>query len=200
MGLSLITLRTCHFPLKYVINGKIKDLVVSSPWIAQWILALLNHKIKVENMNTPLVMPYGNIVNKLDSDSYIVTNHKCLLECTKPQNIGIFMAGLDYVPKELQKSDIIWFIDGSSYYVDRVQKTGYVAIQVDTDREHEITWVVNGGCNFTSAQTAELVAIIILLLLPAWEYFLIVTGLYGLCQIGYLYGKVKVIAPQMVRQ
>lgn len=106
-------------------------------------------------------MLYGIIVDYMKVDPDFNLNHECPVDCSNTQATSIFTAGLEYTLEELQKLDIIWFTDGSSYYVKRTQYTGYTETQIDANQDHKITWVINGKCNFTSAQAAELMAIIV---------------------------------------
>ncbi|CAM5141610.1 unnamed protein product [Natator depressus] len=146
VGLSPVLVKTSHSPAKYVLAGKNNDGHVSNPRLAKWTLALLNKKNIVTNgKKVPSLspVPCGLIIEG--------EQHDCPLPEIPPEG-PIFQGGV-ILSEIMDRVDVIWLVDGSSFYKKGKVYMGYAAVRISNEK------VFKGQCLPHLAHTAEIVVV-----------------------------------------
>lgn len=124
LQLAPVLLKTSHCPMKQVLTGKINDGHVSSPWLVKWTLALLKKNVNMDKVPVLSPVPYGLMIKG--------EQHKCPLTEIPPEKPLLFQGGT-VLGDIAEKVDVIWFVDGSSYYNEGKPYTRYAAARVSDE-------------------------------------------------------------------
>lgn len=110
IAMSPVVLRSVHSLANYVISGKTRDAGVSTPCLTSWTIALFNKDIIWENIPNQPISPYALVITG--------SEHEYLMSEVNQEPLeSIFKEGPKLSEQVFQKTDTIWFIDGSCFYV-----------------------------------------------------------------------------------
>lgn len=104
-------------------NGKNNDSGVSSPKIDQWTLALLNWNVSLELVQKFLALLYGLVTEGQDN----ANDHECLLIINVPKLL-VFQMRTGFTEETIATYDLVWFTNGSTFYIDGMQYTRFIAL------------------------------------------------------------------------
>lgn len=168
-GSSQIVLHTSHIPIRLILSEKANDGHVSNPFLAHWILPLVNKNITIEKI-PHLYLIYALMAWPMegreddDKGNKTADNHKYPKALVTPEKLIPFNNCL-YLLDQVSEEIIVWFVDGSCCYDKGKSNTGFKVINPKTSQK------IQAKCKPHLVQAAEVMAVSVAKNLKMWLIF-----------------------------